>query len=138
MSLFVDLTRPPYLVVPDDPSKALQNSAGINAAIADHNGQGAVLQLPQGDIYCDRASSFWSIRFPPGVSRVSLRGAGMFATTLIQYGVGVRDSEWDLVVLDSCHDIQISHLGLRQGAIDHPNGQDDHNSLIDVVAITQN
>jgi hypothetical protein len=138
MSLFVDLQGPPYLVVPDDPSKALQNAAGINAAIADHNGRGAVLLLPPGDIYCDRASSFWSIRFPPGASRVSLRGAGMFATTLIQHGTGVRDSEWDLLVLDSCHDIEISQLGLRQGAIEHPNGQDDHNSLINVAAVTQN
>lgn len=138
MSLFVDLTRPPYLVVPDDPSKALQNSVGINAAIADHSGRGAVLQLPQGDIYCDRANSFWSIRIPPGVCRVALRGAGMFATTLIQQGAGVPDTEWDLLVLDSCCDIEISNLGLRQGVLDHPNGQDDHNSLIDIVAITQN
>ncbi len=138
MSLHVDLTRAPYLVVPDDPGKAPQNSAGINAAIADHNGSGAVLQLPAGDIYCDRASSFWSIRFAPGVSRVSLRGAGMFATTLIQHGAGVRDTEWDLLVIDSCHDIQVSHLGLRQGAIEQPNGHDDHNSLIDVLAVTQN
>lgn len=137
MALHVDLTRPPYLVVPDDPSKAQQNSAGINAAIADHDGQGAVLLLPQGDIHCDRASSFWSIRFAPGTSRVSLRGAGMFATTLIQHGAGVRDAEWDLLVLDSCHDIEVSHLGLRQGAIEHPDGHDDHNSLIDVVAVTQ-
>lgn len=138
MSLFVDLTRPPYLVVPDDPAKALQNAAGINAAIVDHNGQGTVLLLPQGDIYLDRASGFWSIRIPPGVGRVSLRGAGMFATTLIQQGSGVRDSEWNLLVLDSCHDIQISQLGVRQGVIDQPSGHDDHNSLIDVVAVTQN
>jgi hypothetical protein len=137
MSPSVDLTQPPYSVVPDDPSKAVQNSAGINAAIAEHNGTGAVLTLPPGDIFCDRASSFWSIRFPPGLSRVCLRGAGMFATTLVQHGTGVRDGEWDLIVFDSCHDIQVTQLGLRQGTIDHPGGQDDHNSLINIVAVTQ-
>ncbi len=137
MSSIVDLTRAPYLVVPDEPGQAMQNAAGINAAIAAHSGRGAVLLLPPGDIYCDRAGSFWSIRIPPGTSRVSLRGAGMFATTLIQHGAGLSDAAWDLLVLDSCHDIELSSFGLRQGAIEHPDGQDDHNSLIEIVALAQ-
>jgi hypothetical protein len=137
MSIFVDLTRPPFAVVPDDPGKATQNAAGINAAIAAHQGQGTVLQLPPGEIYVDRAGGFWSIRFPPGASRISLRGAGMFATTLIQHGAGLRDAEWNLIVIDSCSDLELADLGLRQGAIEQPDGQDDHNSLLQIVALTQ-
>jgi hypothetical protein len=145
MSVFVDLTRPPFEVVPDDPSKAQQNSAAINAAInaavAAPDGRGAVLLLPQGEIYCDRTSGSWSIRIPPGASRVSLRGAGMFATTLIQHGSlpggAARDADWSLLVIDSCHDVQIANLGLRQGAIEHADGHDGHHSLVDIVATTQ-
>jgi hypothetical protein len=138
MSSIVDLTRPPFLVVPDDPGKAMQNAAGISAAIAAHDGKGAVLVLPPGEIYVDRPGGFWSIRFPAGASRVTLRGAGMFATTLVQHGAGARDAEWSLLVVDSCTDVQISSLGLRQGAIEHPSAEDDHHSLLDVVAIAQN
>ena len=137
MSSFVDLTRPPYQVVPDDPGKASHNAAGINAAIADHSGKGAVLQLPAGEIYVDRGGGFWSIRVPPGAARVCLRGTGMFTTTLVQHGAGPLDAEWSLLVVDSCTDVQISDLGLRQGTIERPSGHDDHNSLLDVVALTQ-
>jgi len=137
MSSFVDLARPPYQVVPDDPGKAMQNAVGINAAIAAHDGKGAVLQLPAGEIYVDRGGGFWSIRVPPGASRLSLRGAGMFATTLVQHGPGPRDAEWSLLVIDSCSDVQVSELCLRQGVIEHPSVHDDHNSLLDVVALSQ-
>jgi len=137
MSLIVELARPPFLVVPDDPDTAPQNSAAINAAIAAHAGKGAVLLLPPGEIYCDRAGSSWSIRVPPGASRVSLRGAGMFATMLVQHGAGVHDAGWDLLVLDSCSDVEISELGLRQGATQQPWGHGERNALIAVVAATQ-
>jgi hypothetical protein len=145
MSSIVELFEPPYLVVPDDPGQAMHNAASINAAIAKYDGRGAVLLLPAGDIYCDRAGGFWSIRFPPGASRLSLRGTGMHATRLIQHGAGLSDAPWDLLVLDSCHDIEISDLGLRQGTIEHTggngvggvDGDGDHNSLIEIVALAQ-
>jgi hypothetical protein len=145
MSSFVDLTRPPFAVVPDDPGKAAQNAAGINAAIAAHDGTGAVLLLPPGEIYCDRAGGFWSIRFAPGASRVSLRGAGMFATTLVQHGAGARYVGWSLLVIDSCSEIEVAELGLRQGAtesaidgaIARPAAEDDRHALIAVAATAQ-
>jgi hypothetical protein len=141
MPFFVDLTKEPYLVVANDNTKATQNTAGINAAIADHDGTGAVLLLPYGDIYCERDkpdTSIWSIHFAPGVSRVTLRGMGMFATTLIQEGVGRLNAEWDLLVIDGCENIEISHLGTRQGNIQNPDFPGDHNALINLFATTQN
>src|SRR5947209_4381733 len=138
MPFFVDLTNEPYRVVANDNTKATQNTAGINAAITDFAGHSAVLLLPYGDIYCERDKSFWSIRFAPGVSRVTLRGMGMFATTLIQEGVGVPNAEWDLLVIDGCEDIEISHLGTRQGNIQNPDFPGDHNALINLFATTQN
>ncbi|HWO27132.1 MAG TPA: hypothetical protein VNO30_50730 [Kofleriaceae bacterium] len=145
MSSIVDLSRPPYLVVAGEPGQAMQNAASINAAIAAHDGRGTVLLLPPGDIYCDRAGSCWSIRFPPGASRVALRGSGTRVTTLVQHGAGMRDAPWDLLVLDSCHDIEIADLGLRQGTFEHAgDGVDvgidvegDHSSLIEIVALAQ-
>jgi hypothetical protein len=68
MPFFVDLTNEPYRVVANDNTKATQNTVGINAAITDFAGHSAVLLLPYGDIYCERDTSFWSIRFAPGVS----------------------------------------------------------------------
>src|SRR5262249_12607930 len=127
-----------YSVVPNDPTKAAQNTAGINAAIAAYDGTGALLLLPYGDIYCERDTSYWSIRFAPGVSRLTLRGMGMFATTLVQEGVGVAGAEWDLIVIDGCNDIEVSQLGLRQGDIENPDYPGDHNALLNIFATTQN
>jgi hypothetical protein len=144
MPLFVDLTLAPYLVVANKSTEPIrkQNTEGINTAIKDYNGLSAVLLLPYGDIYCERDTpkpnkTTWSIHFD-GVSRVSLRGMGMFATTLIQEGVGVLNAEWDLFVIDGCTDIEISNLGMRQGNIQNPDFPGDHNSLINIVATSQN
>ncbi|MGN6106844.1 MAG: hypothetical protein ACTHU0_17175, partial [Kofleriaceae bacterium] len=136
MSFFVDLTLAPYAVVPDDPTKGAQNTAGINAAIAAYNGMNAVLMLPPGDIYCERATSYWSLRMFE-VSRLTLRGMGMFATTLVQQGTGVADAEWDLLVIDGSEDIEVSHLGLRQGTITNPDFPGDHHALINLFSNTR-
>lgn len=133
----VDLREPPYNVVANDSSKATptQNVTGINAAITAYSGTGAILQLPVGEIYVERADSYWSVRFYQ-VSNVTLRGMGMFATTLIQQGVGVANSEWDAIVIDHSDRITVCDLGVKQGTITNPDFPGDHHALINTFAST--
>jgi hypothetical protein len=70
-----------------------QNTAGINIAIATYSGTGANLVLPNGDIFVEEqapggAEIRWCIKFGTGVSKLTLSGQGMFATTLVQLCVG--------------------------------------------------
>lgn len=134
---FVDLRLGPYFVVANDSSKAVANTAGIKAAITDFKGTGATLQLPNGDIYLERDTSYWSVLMDTTVTKLCLRGMGMYATTLIQQGIGTG-GEWDCLVLDGCEYIIISDLGIKQGSIQNPDFPGDHNALINIVAGTKN
>ena len=139
MSLFVDLTAAPYLVVANDISKAAQNTAAVNSAIVNYSGTGAQLVLPQGDIYLEQANPAeaatqraWSLRFGPGVSCLSLAGQGQHATRLNQSGVG-NSGQWDGIVIDGASKISLSGFSIEQGTITNRN-KGDHHALIGVYA----
>jgi len=129
MSLVVDLTGQPYGVVADDPAKGVTNARGINAAIQDASGKGARLVLPGGLIHLDQptdAGENASILFGTGVSDITLAGQGMFATMLVQEGVG-DGGEWDAIVVDGASRIELCDFGVRQGIIQRPDpGQQNH------------
>jgi hypothetical protein len=139
MSLFVDLTAAPYLVVANDGSKAAQNTAAINSAIVDYSGTRARLVLPQGDIYLEQANPgapatkrAWSLRFGPGVSCLSLAGQGQHATRLVQAGVGTS-GQWDGIVVDGASKIKLSEFSIEQGTITNRD-IGDHHALMGIYA----
>jgi hypothetical protein len=120
---YVDLRSSPYNVIANDstPAVATANTVGINLAITTHSGTPACLMLPMGDIYLEQAPGArnWSILFGTGVSDVTLAGQGMFATRLIQNGVGDL-GEWDGLVVNGAQRIEVRDLAILQGTIDHP------------------
>src|SRR5438132_8291650 len=105
----------------NDPTKGTQNSNSIAAAIAAFTGTGAELLLPHGEIYLERlgASPSYCIKFGSGISDLTLRGQGMYATTLVQQGVG-NGGDWHLLVMEGCQRIEVCDLGMIQGVIQLP------------------
>ncbi len=126
----VDLTAAPYSVVAGSSLQAVAraNSTAINQAISDYSGLKARLLLPRGDVYVDQGNGTdnWCIKFPSGTTDVSLVGHGMFATRIIQHGVGDSGST-HTIMIDGAQRIEVSDLGVQQGAIDNPDsGQQNH------------
>src|SRR6266702_555125 len=119
----VDLRSPPFNVIANDstPAVAAANTVGINLAITTNSGTKACLMLPMGDIYLEQApgSLNWSILFGTGVSDLTLAGQGMFATRLIQNGVGDL-GEWDGLLVNGAQRIEVRDLAILQGTIDNP------------------
>jgi hypothetical protein len=117
----VDLWSSPYLVVANDPTRAIANRDAIAQAISDHSGSGATLLLPQGKIYCERnhAISSYCIKFGTGVNKLTLRGRGMRGTTIVQQGAG-NGGDWHCLMLENCQDIEVCDLGIMQGVIECP------------------
>ncbi len=129
MTLYIDLTASPYIVVADDPAKAADNTTAINQAIVDYGDSDgpARLVLPQGEIYIDQAgTNNWSLKFGTGIVDLTLAGQGMFATTLVQQGVG-DTGEWNAIVIDRAQRIELCDFGVRQGIIQRPDAiQQNH------------
>jgi len=130
---YIDLREAPFSVVANDLSPAVvtQNTAGINLAIATYSGTGANLVLPNGDIFVEEqvpggAQIRWCIKFGTGVSKLTLSGQGMFATTLVQLCVG-DFGELNLLNIDGASYIELANLGFRQDRITNPDpGQQNH------------
>jgi hypothetical protein len=130
---YVDLQDSPFGVVANDssPAVATQNTAGINLAITTFNGTGANLVLPNGDVFVEEqtpgvAGIRWCIKFGTGVSRLTLSGQGMFATSLVQLSEG-NSGELNLLNIDGASYIELANLGFRQDMITHPDpGQQNH------------
>ena len=130
---YIDLREAPFSVVANDSSPAVvaQNTAGINLAIATYSGTGANLVLPNGDIFVEEqapggAEIRWCIKFGTGVSRLTLSGQGMFATTLVQLCEG-DFGELNLLNIDGASYIELTNLGFRQDMITNPDpGQQNH------------
>jgi hypothetical protein len=81
-----------------------------------------------GDIYLEQAPGArnWSILFGTGVSDITLAGQGMFATRLIQQGIG-DGGEWDALLVNGAQRIEVCDLAIMQGTIAHPDpGQQNH------------
>jgi len=125
---YVDLRKAPYGVVANDNTKGVTNTAAINQAILDFTGTYAQLVLPEGAIYIDRSvgvSKKWCIDFPTTASQLTLRGHGMFATTLVRFGPGDLGSSQDLRI--ECSEIEICDFGILQEQITSPDpGQQNH------------
>ncbi len=103
---------------------ALANATKLNAAIVSYSGTGAVLLLPLGSIYVDKAGTNWSVRIGPTVTNVHIKGCG-FGSRLIQNGVG-NGSDWSLLRVEGSN-CTVSDLTLEQGTITCPSdGQHDH------------
>lgn len=130
---YIDLRATPFKVVANDssPSVLARNTKGINRAIAKYSGTQANLVLPNGDIFVEEQAPrglavSWCIRFGPGVSKLTLSGQGMFATTLVQHCVG-DGGELNLVNIDGASYIELANLGFRQEQINHPDpGEQNH------------
>ena len=137
---YVDMRAAPHGVVPNDPSFAAGNTAAINAAFTALNGSDPVLWLPAGRIYVTRAlgspAITWAIRMGPTIKRVSVRGQGPFATTLVLIGPGYG-GELNLLTIDGARDISFSELGFEQEFIANPDFPGDHHALVNIVAGTQ-
>src|SRR5215467_746392 len=131
----VDLTSPPFNVVPGDPSKGAANTAGINNAINACSGTKARLILPAGDIYVDQANTTdnWSIRFYE-VSDLALVGHGMFSTRIIVQGEG-DGGDWHGIMVDGSSRIELAYFGIQMGVVVHPD-PGDQNHLISVFCTT--
>jgi len=130
---YIDLRKEPFRVVANDSSPAVvaKNTAGINLAIATYSGTGANLVLPNGDIFVEEqapkgAAIRWCIKFGAGVSKLTLSGQGMFATTLVQLCEG-DSGELNLLNIDGASYIELTNLGFRQDRINIPDpGQQNH------------
>ena len=135
---YVDLREEPFNVVANhsSPTVAAQNTAGINLAIATYSGTGANLVLPDGDVFVEEqapggaetggAEIRWCVKFGTGVSRLTLSGQGMFATTLVQRCVG-DGGELNLLNIDGAAYIELANLGFRQDMITKPDpAQQNH------------
>lgn len=118
---YVDLSRAPYNVVPDDPAAGVANAVAINQAITDWSGTGASLLLPSGETYVDQPSPGvnYSVRFINGTTDVFLAGWGARASTLVQNGAG-HGGEWNCVVVDGALNVGMANMGLMQGTIGNP------------------
>lgn len=127
---YVDLTLSPYLVRADNPERSvrLDNSAGINSAIEDFSGRGAVLLLPLGAVYVEEHEGNHCVKFGAGVNSLSMVGHGPHATQLVQHATG-DGGELNLVVIDGATDIEISGLTLYQHTITNPDPA-QHNHLL--------
>ena len=130
---YIDLREAPFSVVANDssPMVVAQNTTGINRAIAMYGGTGANLVLPNGDIFVEEqapkgADIRWCIKFGAGISRLTLSGQGMFATTLVQLCEG-DSGELNLLNIDGASYIELANLGFRQDKINIPDpGQQNH------------
>lgn len=130
---FIDLREAPFSVVANDssPAAVTQNTAGINRAITTFSGTEANLVLPNGDIFVEEQAPKgptirWCIKFGSGVSKLTLSGQGMFATTLVQLCEGDL-RELNLLNIDGASYIELANLGFRQDKITHPDGtQENH------------
>ena len=131
----VDLSAPPYGVVPDDISAGPANTGAINKAIIDFSGKKARLVLPAGEIYVDQAEGHknWSIKFPPGVSDLALVGHGMYSTRIIIQGEG-DFGDWHGIMVDGASRIELANFGIQMGIVDKPDkGSENH--LISVLRL---
>lgn len=123
----IDLREAPFSVVANhsSPAVAAQNTAGINLAIATYSGTQANLVLPNGDIFVEEQAQAgaevirWCIKFGTGVSKLTLSGQGMFATTLVQQCIG-DFGELNLLNIDGASYIELANLGFRQDMITNP------------------
>lgn len=126
---YVDLSLSPYSVVAESTAAGAANAVAINAAIVTYSGTGAWLIVPSGNVYVDwitSAGADYSIKFGTGISDLTLCGAGMYGTTLIQHGTGTP-GEWDAIVIDGASRIEICNLQVKQGTIKIPdNGEQNH------------
>lgn len=118
----IDLRLFPFNIVANDASTAVAtaNAVGINLAIATYSGTKACLILPIGDVYVERIEDLgradYSIRFNTGHSDLTLCGQGMFATRLIQNGVGVP-GEWNCIIVDGASRIELCDFTIMQGTL---------------------
>lgn len=123
---YVDLRLSPYNVVANDSSKATLNRTGIDAAITAFAGTGAILQLPPGEIYLDwnSTSSNRSAINLTGVTNFTLRGMGMFGTTIIVQGNAQSSDRYAIAVNKGSTRVTICDLGLKLGTVTNPDPTD--------------
>jgi len=108
-----------YGVVADDPARAARNRAAIQRAIQDQSGNHAMLVLPPGAIYLDRAANLVSLRFS-GVSDLVLAGDPSGASRLVIEGDAGGGYWVGIEIHDGAQRIGLRDFSIEHGRFDNP------------------